>query len=183
MSYFIGHLREKYLEIIRYTIIIEIGKVMNQIDGSVQDCSISIANALEILQSCTRPSRWLTFLLESPCSWHTLTVSSRRLWSRPVRANLAPHLANSIAHTFPIPLLAPDGKDKNTNLKIQYKYKFPESWNLVDQVTHNYTHAHEKNVEEYNKAYIWSITALMDCIVNSWGLGLGFTKSPSVNIE
>ena len=26
------------------------------IDGLVQDCSISIANALEILQSCTKPS-------------------------------------------------------------------------------------------------------------------------------
>ena len=26
------------------------------IDGSVQDCNISIANALEILQSCTQPS-------------------------------------------------------------------------------------------------------------------------------
>ena len=25
-------------------------------DGLVQDCSISIANALEILQSCTKPS-------------------------------------------------------------------------------------------------------------------------------
>ena len=29
---------------------------MDHIDGSVQDCSISIANALEILQSCTEPS-------------------------------------------------------------------------------------------------------------------------------
>ena len=26
------------------------------IDGLVQDCRISIANALEILQSCTKPS-------------------------------------------------------------------------------------------------------------------------------
>ena len=26
------------------------------VDGLVQDCSISIANALEILQSCTKPS-------------------------------------------------------------------------------------------------------------------------------
>ena len=31
----------------------------SHIDGLVQDCSISIANALEILQSCTKPSiRW-----------------------------------------------------------------------------------------------------------------------------
>ena len=28
----------------------------HHLDGSVQDCSISIANALEILQSCTKPS-------------------------------------------------------------------------------------------------------------------------------
>ena len=30
------------------------------IDGLVQDCSISIANTLEILQSCTEPSIWDT---------------------------------------------------------------------------------------------------------------------------
>ena len=29
-----------------------------QIDGSVQDCSISNAKALEILQSCTKPLKW-----------------------------------------------------------------------------------------------------------------------------
>ena len=28
-----------------------------QIDGLVQDCSNSIANALELLQSCTKPSK------------------------------------------------------------------------------------------------------------------------------
>ena len=28
---------------------------MLDIDGLVQDCSISIANALEIMQSCTKP--------------------------------------------------------------------------------------------------------------------------------
>ena len=32
--------------------------VMEDIDGSVQDCSISIANALDILQSCTKTSKW-----------------------------------------------------------------------------------------------------------------------------
>ena len=29
---------------------------IHDIDGLVQDCSISIANILEILQSCTKPS-------------------------------------------------------------------------------------------------------------------------------
>ena len=29
---------------------------MNDIDGLVQDCSNSIANALELLQPCTKPS-------------------------------------------------------------------------------------------------------------------------------
>ena len=29
-----------------------------QIDGLMQDCSNSIANALELLQSCTKPSKW-----------------------------------------------------------------------------------------------------------------------------
>ena len=28
------------------------------IDGLVQDCSNSFANALELLQSCTKPSIW-----------------------------------------------------------------------------------------------------------------------------
>ena len=30
----------------------------HQIDGLVQDCSNSIANALELLQSCIKPSKW-----------------------------------------------------------------------------------------------------------------------------
>ena len=29
----------------------------DEIDGLVQDCSNSIANALELLQSCTKPSK------------------------------------------------------------------------------------------------------------------------------
>ena len=29
-----------------------------QIDGLVQDCSNGIANALELLQSCTKPSKY-----------------------------------------------------------------------------------------------------------------------------
>ena len=32
--------------------------MIHQIDGLVQNCSISIANALEILQSCTKPSKY-----------------------------------------------------------------------------------------------------------------------------
>ena len=34
-----------------------------QTDGLVQDCSISIANPLEILQSCTKPPKSCTLLL------------------------------------------------------------------------------------------------------------------------
>ena len=30
-----------------------------EIDGLVQDCSNSIANTLELLQSCIKPSKWL----------------------------------------------------------------------------------------------------------------------------
>ena len=36
------------------------------IDGLVQDCSNYIANALELLQSCTKPSTWSLRLLD----WH-----------------------------------------------------------------------------------------------------------------
>ena len=32
--------------------------IESEIDDLVQDCSVSIANALEILQSCTKPSKW-----------------------------------------------------------------------------------------------------------------------------
>ena len=35
---------------------IMISIVIYQYDGLVQDCSNSIANALELLQSCTKPS-------------------------------------------------------------------------------------------------------------------------------
>ena len=31
----------------------------HNIDGLVQDCSNSIANALELLQSCTKPSTYI----------------------------------------------------------------------------------------------------------------------------
>ena len=33
------------------------------LDGLVQDCSISIANAMEILQSCTKPTIWSSDIL------------------------------------------------------------------------------------------------------------------------
>ena len=39
----------------------EIRQVTN-IDGLVQDCSNSIANALELLQSCTKPSNYIFML-------------------------------------------------------------------------------------------------------------------------
>ena len=47
-----------------------------KIDGSVQDCSISIANAMEILQSCTKPSKY-------PYGTHqcVLTVAGQILWT------------------------------------------------------------------------------------------------------
>ena len=35
--------------------------IWNYIDGLVQDCSISIANTLELLQSCTEPSVWYSY--------------------------------------------------------------------------------------------------------------------------
>ena len=49
--------------------------VVIHIDGLAQHCSISIANALEILQSCTKPSIWWTiFMVISPQGtynrWH-----------------------------------------------------------------------------------------------------------------
>ena len=41
---------------------------IHYIDGLAQDCSISIANALEILQSCTNPSIQTLLVQEAPCS-------------------------------------------------------------------------------------------------------------------
>ena len=32
--------------------------LIKKVNGFVQDCSISIADALDILQSCTKPSKW-----------------------------------------------------------------------------------------------------------------------------
>ena len=37
--------------------------IYQHVDGLVPDCSISIANALEILQSCTKPLMWEYFKL------------------------------------------------------------------------------------------------------------------------
>ena len=42
--------------------------------GSVQDCSNSIANALELLQSCTKPSTWY-WLCEVALFWFSLKMS------------------------------------------------------------------------------------------------------------
>ena len=39
---------------------------MNQIDGLVQDCSNSHALAMELLQSCTKPSKYSTLLYQTP---------------------------------------------------------------------------------------------------------------------
>ena len=45
--------------------------VWGEIDGLVQDCSNSIANALELLQSCTKPSIWwFNTLRPEQNQWH-----------------------------------------------------------------------------------------------------------------
>ena len=41
------------------------GTAMYYIDGLTQDCSNSIANALELLQSCNKPSKWASNELQS----------------------------------------------------------------------------------------------------------------------
>ena len=68
-----------------------------QIDGLVQDCSISSANALEILQSCTKPSRYFshkkltdlvfvghkytcTFDCRAGRRWHQYYISHQSGW-------------------------------------------------------------------------------------------------------
>ena len=38
-------------------------------DKLVQDCSISIANVLEVLQSCTKPSIWFEFDIQRRLSF------------------------------------------------------------------------------------------------------------------
>ena len=67
--------------------------------GLVQDCSNSIANTLELLQSCTKPTKWchyartglwirwnfLSNVLASSCSWPStgtaLTTKKERIFS------------------------------------------------------------------------------------------------------
>ena len=46
---------------------LEIRRSYDQLDGWVQDCSRSFANAMELLQSCTKPS-----ILSSQCDFHLL---------------------------------------------------------------------------------------------------------------
>ena len=40
----------------------------SHVDGLVQDCSNSIANALELLQSCAKPSMWWS-VIKSLAGW------------------------------------------------------------------------------------------------------------------
>ena len=50
------------------------------IDGLVQDCSNSIANTMELLQSCTKPSIWYhcpKILTKTPHSYGVSIVSSK----------------------------------------------------------------------------------------------------------
>ena len=68
-----------------YSTIGEILKIMGKlhVDGLVQYCSISIANALDILQSCTKlsiydkaetkPSKAVYFLRDY-CTWNNLAI-------------------------------------------------------------------------------------------------------------
>ena len=44
----------------------EFYQLQDHVDGLEQNCSISIAIALEILQSCTKPSMWS----ENNCIWY-----------------------------------------------------------------------------------------------------------------
>ena len=46
-------------------LIIWIAGTFEEIDGLVQDCNNSIANALELLQSCTKSAKWL---------WHSIST-------------------------------------------------------------------------------------------------------------
>ena len=48
----------------------------HQIDGIVQDCSISTANSLEILQSCTKPSKYIINLVLINPLWNVSVATS-----------------------------------------------------------------------------------------------------------
>ena len=66
------------------------------IDGLVQDCSISIFNALEILQSCTKPSIW--YCLPNIISRGVVFMTLTRLWrsdSLPTASILCPWVRGS----------------------------------------------------------------------------------------
>ena len=47
---------DEHRRILMFDWLTEVRHVITHIDGFVQDCSNSIANALELLQSCTKPS-------------------------------------------------------------------------------------------------------------------------------
>ena len=59
---------------------------IHDIDGLVQDCAISIANALKMLQSCTEPSTWC---YNEPRSHHTKQLSS---WLQSYENSFCPNL-------------------------------------------------------------------------------------------
>ena len=60
-----------------------LGAIWDQVDGLVQDCSNSIAKALELLQSCTKPLKYSSTksyqLVKTGCSWSVLDVYIRTI--------------------------------------------------------------------------------------------------------
>ena len=56
-------------------------KWWSNIDGWVQNCSISIANALEILQPCTKPSKPCFFYASFNSLWPCDAIWRQRSWS------------------------------------------------------------------------------------------------------
>ena len=61
-----AHIRCTVIHSKKYFYNIHVMTTRRQVDGLVKDCSISSANALEILQSCTKPSKCLVDLPMNP---------------------------------------------------------------------------------------------------------------------
>ena len=49
--------------------------MLHHIEDLVQDCTNSIANALELVQSCTKPSVWWHYSLATPGWPHKVDTS------------------------------------------------------------------------------------------------------------
>ena len=110
-------------------------EVNTHIDGLEQDCSISIANALEILQSCTKSS--ILSLLIAP--WNPLRrITQHYSYQRPLLLHRVPyeepHKVTHSSYSHPLQSLSESSPVEN---RTRYRMQIWSSWSTTYSFSSN----------------------------------------------